>query len=362
MQGQWFGRLERRIIILEIDEFEDAFRGNVQIHEYTPDGRHWLNVALGRVETPDKQQHGQIRTTLSRYNEDELDLSKVPFQPCLGLMHTVEYECDNNEFYIRLPEFNLEARLTNGCSQKSKYPLKPMCWREFKDYLDTNACSSERFIWRGQKKSEWPLRSSFHRHCRADSAQYLRFNLQRLRPYITSITKSKYDLSNTDDQIEFLSLVQHHGYPTPFLDWSLSPYIAAFFAFQNSQGVDFNAPYARIYWLNFHDWGLAEREKFLLACGAPQFTVLDAPPIHNPRPIPQQALSAFTNVADVESLFRFKQKQHNKEFLGVIDLPWSDRRAIMKDLRSMGITASSLFPGLDGICEAFKEQYFPTDQ
>ena len=354
--------LRDEIIILEIDEFEDAFRGNIQIHEYTPDGRNWLNVALGRVETPNKQQHGQIRTILSRYNEAELDLSKVPFQRSPGWMHTLEYECGNNEFYIRLPEFNLGARLTNGCREKSKYPLNLMCWREFKDYLDTNAISSERFIWRGQKKSEWPLRSSFHRHCRADSAQYLRFDLQRLRPYITSITKSKYDLLNTDDQIEFLGLVQHHGYPTPFLDWSLSPYIAVFFAFQNSQGVDFDTQYARIYWLNFYDWELAESAKLLLACGAPQFRVLEPVPIHNPRPIPQQALSAFTNVADVESFFRVKQEQYNKEFLGVIDLPWSDRRVIMNDLRSMGITASSLFPGLDGICEAFKEQYFPTDQ
>jgi hypothetical protein len=31
----------------------------------------------------------------------------------------------------------------------------------------------------------------------------------------------------------------------------------------------------------------------------------------------------------------------------------------MKDLYQMGITAGSMFPGLDGACEALKEQYFP---
>jgi hypothetical protein len=31
----------------------------------------------------------------------------------------------------------------------------------------------------------------------------------------------------------------------------------------------------------------------------------------------------------------------------------------MDNLRQMGITAGSMFPGLDGACEALKEEYFP---
>jgi hypothetical protein len=72
--------------------------------------------------------------------------------------------------------------------------------------------------------------------------------------------------------------------------------------------------------------------------------------IENTRMIPQQAASTVTNVDDIESYIKFHERDGNK-YLWAFDLPVRDRQDVMHDLTYMGITAGSLFPGLDGACE-----------
>jgi hypothetical protein len=96
-----------------------------------------------------------------------------------------------------------------------------------------------------------------------------------------------------------------------------------------------------------------------LAPAQPHVSLLDALAIENTRMIPQQALSTITNVDDVESYIQHVEHINQKSYLRVIDLPVHERPTVVNNLRQMGITAGSMFPGLDGACEALKEQYFP---
>lgn len=80
--------------------------------------------------------------------------------------------------------------------------------------------------------------------------------------------------------------------------------------------------------------------------------------INNPRMVPQQALPSISNVDDIEGYLAERENDRQKTYLTVIDLPKSERSKIMQELAIMGITAGSLFPGLDGACEQLRERYF----
>ena len=74
--------------------------------------------------------------------------------------------------------------------------------------------------------------------------------------------------------------------------------------------------------------------------------------------IPQQGASTVTSVDDIESYIKGKEAEASKTYLWAIDLPVRERRDVVCELRYMGITAGSLFPGLDGACEELKDRNF----
>ena len=80
--------------------------------------------------------------------------------------------------------------------------------------------------------------------------------------------------------------------------------------------------------------------------------------IDNERMVPQQAASGVANIDDIESYLRFMENSKKQNYLEVIELPWKERPKVMRELSIMGITAGSLFPGLDGACEELKERFF----
>jgi hypothetical protein len=91
----------------------------------------------------------------------------------------------------------------------------------------------------------------------------------------------------------------------------------------------------------------------------PHFSIAEFIAIDNERMLPQQSVSAITNVDDIEShLDEIAKNRQRKPYLTAIDLPLSQRSTVFADLAHMGVTAGSLFPGLDGTCEELKERHF----
>ena len=175
--------------------------------------------------------------------------------------------------------------------------------------------------------------------------------------YYAGAADDKYiDLSNQVEFGSFLGRLQHHGYPTPLLDWTHSPYIAAYFAFKDTDPGDTDA--VRIDIFAFTRWEKRFDQPLNLMNPKPFVSVFRPFGTQNPRMLPQRSITLMTNVADIGEHLIARGTECNEPFLHTISVPVSERQQIMRELDLMGINSMTMFPGFDGLCAAMKEQHF----
>lgn len=248
-----------------------------------------------------------------------------------------------------------------GAATVSRYDLRRpsdlvperMRWREFKETISRQKDRS--LLFRGQSKP-WRLQTSFHRRGRVDLQRFLNEDMLEAHPHVAAATNARFDRGAGDDLV-MLSLMQHHGYPTPLLDWTRSPYIAAFFAFRGVVSAGDPSDHVRVFMFDHRAWRQLSQLPSI-TCASPHLSLLELLPLGNPRMLPQQAVSTLTNLADVENYLEVMGRAAGVTYLRAIDLPASERDEVMHDLRFMGITAASLFPGLDGLFEELRDRNF----
>jgi hypothetical protein len=251
----------------------------------------------------------------------------------------------------------VEATKTHGGRRSDLKPPPIKTWGAFKNYV--NNIERKRYIFRGQEDSAWRLRTSFFRTGRANIERYVIDDVADLQKTLSGIMQYPFDLGNRFQYGAFINLVQHHGYPTPLLDWTWSPYVVAFFAFRN---IRMNAQFGktkkvRIFKLDFVEWNKLPRLKVYVRAW-PNVSIFNALAFGNQRAVPQLYISTMTNVDDIESHIKRIENIKMKSYLDVVELRASERSPIMQELALMGIAAGSLFPGLDGACESLKERNF----
>jgi hypothetical protein len=160
-----------------------------------------------------------------------------------------------------------------------------------------------------------------------------------------------------DDDFQWLALMQHHSAPTRLLDFTWSPYVAAFFALERATG-------------NAAVWALNPKrvetstlgkigekdprtpgnfEKYFLH-GKEPFIWLGEPDKMNKRLIAQSGTFAVPGVLDRPLEEILTAEQDSAEVMAKFILPASRIRNVgMRELYRMNITWATLFPDLDGL-------------
>jgi hypothetical protein len=370
MNGQWIGRYSGTnsgLLVIDIDDLDTHYEGRA----FAYDDNSSLPATFAFIKTPDKSSSTfQLAIDLLPVDPRTGDPSswdqlKKLFPQDVVFPRRAEVSISRNNNTLNVSwktdiETTSSAELPKSrADEPTEYkPLSEITnWAQFKTYV--TGLEPRRYIFRGQKEL-LRLRTGFHRTGRADLVRFLDKDIQTLHRHLSQRTTHIFNLSIGEQNGAFFNLAQHHGYPTPLLDWTYSPFVGAFFAYRrvkNSEAM--RAPEdekVRIFVFDQKMWRAFPQFAKLTAC-KPHFSIMEFIAIDNERLIPQQSISSVTNIDDIETYIRSTESEERR-YLQIVDLPLKERPLVMRELGMMGITAGSLFPGFDGACEELRERHF----
>lgn len=242
-------------------------------------------------------------------------------------------------------------------------------WDEFLEIIRSAPYANWAF--RGERHADWPLCTSLTRYFQAFGIHPRAWPEQERRILRIFKRKAHQYLNQPpalDDDFQWLALMQHHGAPTRLLDFTWSPYVAAFFALERATGE------AAVWALNPTELGSREVRK---PGAAPRITLPEMDP-RLPGNFARYFLpgnNAFIWVGEPDTMNRRLIAQSGTFAVpGRLDAPIEDvlmtypdaenmivkivlpadqvREAGLRELYRMNITYATLFPDLDGLARS----------
>jgi hypothetical protein len=246
-------------------------------------------------------------------------------------------------------------------------------WNDYRHFVDE---LSDNWVFRGQAAAEWGLENAIER------TDFIRHYKGIETDFVAEFQRGARNYLNKDEipehLIEWLALMQHHGAPTRLLDFTKSPYIAAYFAFEQNGMTDDGS--MSIWAMNINFLRTRSLEKLRQYYG---------PELEESRGVINEALfqkifydNRCSLIFPVEP-FRMNRRYSLQQSIFVstgnsyepfmkqldfldndieksvlkIEMPAGLQKAVLRDLQKMNINRASLFPDLDGYALSLKLRY-----
>jgi len=262
-------------------------------------------------------------------------------------------------------------------------------WEDFEKYItklikitskrkkDTPLYISD-YLFRGQSDSKWRLETTLERftgklltmeECYkivyATKAQVETFTgkvwgtLPNLQEYMAEIeSEGLLPLGREFITLEYFIYLRHHGFPSPLLDWTLSPYVAAYFAFRDVfSKADSTSIYAYCEYTEGHKFGSST---------TPKITGLDPNVRSHRRHFQQQShytiCTWFNKSKHTYACHQdvFKRENSNQDELLKITIPSVERKKILSRLdQYYNINAYSLIGSEESLMETLSFRKVP---
>lgn len=266
-------------------------------------------------------------------------------------------------------------------------------WDEFEERLKglenehRSQWSSSELLYRGQGRKKWELLTTLERYGKKNLSVMDYFRLISIvKPQIESFTGENRNIPSYPDGFEewlnknsclylpkafgidddvmetysYLVVLRHYGFPSPLLDWSSSPYIAAFFAFKDVQRCE--------EYVSFFVYFESKKEHGMKSIGGDNPWIYIFPPeVRTDRRHYNQQSRYSICVKKNNGAFSyephakvFELNNKNQDVLWKFNIPYSERLKVLKQLDKYNINALSLFGSKESLMEtmALREIHF----
>jgi hypothetical protein len=246
-------------------------------------------------------------------------------------------------------------------------------WGDFKRFIEE---LSENWAFRGQANAAWVLNNAIERTDFISSYKGIEGD------FVSEFQRGARNYLSRDEipehLIEWLALMQHHGAPTRLLDLTKSPFIAAYFAYEQADlrpdsyvavwGININYLKTRALEVLSDVFGEAlQQSKNLINeglfekifYGHDRSMVFPVEPFRmNRRYSLQQSIFVSTGISHEPFMHQllFLREGLPKSVVK-IEIPAWVKKEVMRDLQKMNLNRASLFPDLDGYALSLKLRY-----